>query len=284
MSSYRQSCDHIGSMAASLLLSALILLALSVLVTAVQAQQRPTIDFAADRFGYQLSSGAQCQVQWVDSSGGQTLVLQPASAEVAASDDGGAFLTLPWAFEYYQQLAAQLVVSSNGYVSFADSLQADNGGDFSNDCSLPAVPDNNATAAGRIMIWHDDLRADNGSLTAAEFADCPRPGRLPGDACSVISWQNWGVLDGVADGVDFQLLLYRRARDVVMQYGSVLPDSSSATIGMQQQQLLTAVNAACNVAVAVTPGAALCLQHPLPPQTLFRDGMETGLLAARPEL
>ncbi len=250
----------------------------------VAAQERPINSFADDVFGYQIASDSQCPAQWIDPSSGEQLVLQAADADFPATDDGAAVVVLDWAFEFYQQLHQQLVVSSNGYVTFADSLQAENGGDYSNDCALPTVPDNDATAAGRIMVWHDDLQGASGDLTAAQFTDCPRPGRLPGDACSVISWHNWGVLNGIADGLDFQLLLYRRARDVVLQYGNSLPDSSSATIGMQQQRLLTAVNAACNVADAVAPDTAICIEHPLPPLTLFRDSMEDGLQARRPAL
>lgn len=247
---------------------------LAVLGMNLHAQERPATTFADDVFGYQIAASGSCPTQWVDSSAGQTLILQAAGTEIPANDDGGAELTLDWAFEFYGQLQQQLVVSSNGYVGFAADLLAENGGDYSNDCPLPAVPENNASALGRIAVWHDDLQGSAGSITVAQFDDCPRPGRLPGDACSVISWQNWGVLAGISAGLDFQLLLYRRARDVVMQYGSDLPDSSSVSIGIQHPALLTGVNLACNVTASVPDNSALCIEHPLAPDTLLSDGME----------
>ena len=99
-----------------------------------------------------------------------------ASDSDPAEDDGGAAIALAAPFELYGQPATTLVMSSNGYLALAPSLAAEDGGDFSNDAALPAIPDNARGVAARILAYHDDLSGFDtaGSGLYEYFATCPR--------------------------------------------------------------------------------------------------------------
>lgn len=246
------------------------------LVAMPATAQRMAQAFAPDAFGYTLLAADQCPQQWLDiSASGQLLSLQPAGAE-PADDDGAAQLTLAEAFEFYGRTYTQLMVSSNGYVGVAADANGDNGGDFSNDCPLPAVPDNGAAALGRLLPLHDDLQAGaSGEVRSAYLAPCPRPGGLAGEACTVVSWSDWSYHQQPGASVAFQLLLYHQSRQVVSQYQNVAAiDSASATIGLQAPQLAGALTVDCNQPLALPSSGAWCAAYPLPVETLLSNGFE----------
>ncbi len=258
----------------SRLLYALTLIAAGTAAPPAAAQPREdTTTFSSDRFSYTIESGPACPRQWIDTTAGTLLVPEPAGSEPAA-DDGAASWPLALPFEFYGRLESDLMVSTNGYLAFAADAQGDDGGDWRNGCPLPKVPENNATRLGRILILHDDLDGTNGTLHAQFFAPCPRPGAGQDEPCSVIEWNDWGVLGGPPDGLNFQAVLYHESRAIVLQYADPLPASTSVTIGIQQQELQSAVNFACNQSTAIPGTGAICLKYPWPPEVLLRDGME----------
>lgn len=240
----------------------MLLAAFSVVSFTAHAQR--TEIYAPDIFGYNVADAAACPAQFVDISGtGAALNLQAAGAE-PADDDGGAVLVLNELFEFYGRTYTTVVVSSNGYLSFATDLAAENGADFSNDCPLPAVPDNGAGQLGRIFVLHDDLQAAaGGQIFHRHFATCPRPGSAAGESCTVIQWQQWDYHEQPGADLSFQLLLYHQSRAMVMQYNNPPGfDTASASIGVQQSELRSALVASCNTPAAIPASGALCIRSP----------------------
>ncbi len=220
-----------------------------------------------DAYGYTAldDSDPRCAYQFVDISGGGTPVsFTPSGAEPAA-DDGGALVTLADAFELYGQAVTTLVMSSNGYLAAAGSLLAEDGGDFSNDCPLPAVPGNDDGVAARIMAYHDDLSgaSSGGGTQVAYFSVCPRPsGAIADEPCTIFQWTDWGFHDS-ADVVDLQAVLYHTSFEVVVQVAA--GDSSqggSATVGLQDAGARTALLYDCNQPGAIPGGTAVCFYDP----------------------
>ena len=223
--------------------------------------------YAADRFGYTLA--ATCPADYVDlSTDGNLLTLVPAGT-VTADDDGAALLHLSEPFLFYGKTYPSLVVSSNGYVSFAQALTEESGGDFSNDCLFPSVPDQQPGALARIMPFHDDLEnSGSGGIRTAFYVACPRIGHSA-SACTVIDWFDWR-LRGTTDDFDFQIILYHQNGEIVIQYGANNPVSDSASIGIQDGLLNSGVVLSCNDPARSLNNSAFCLQSPI----IFADGFE----------
>lgn len=231
--------------------------------------------FLPDAFGYET---AACSLFNIDiSDSGQALNFLDVDGN-STSDDGVASLVLPTGFEFYQQLFNGLLVSTNGYVTLANSNNADNGADFSNDCPLPAVPDNGAAELSRIFVLHDDLELTSaGANVFAEFIQpCPRAGLLAGEGCQVIQWQNISYRNqaGAVD-ISLQLLLYPSSRQIVMQYPGVDHETVSASIGLQAAGGVTAFNLGCNSPQLIPASGAICLVHPLSAEVLLIGGFES---------
>lgn len=256
-----------------LLVSALIF---SGLIFSNNSWAQRSVDFAEDVFGYSVRDSAQCAFQWLDISGtGQALSFQASGAE-PADDDGGVVLSLAEPFEFYGQPYQRVVVSSNGYVAFAEDLQQENGADYSNDCPLPAVPDNGAARLGRIAVFHDDLQAGGGGQVLHEYqASCQRPGPVSGEACTVIQWQNWDFHNNTGASIAFEVLLYHHSREIVAQYDNAgtLP-TLSATMGVQNPALSSAAMFQCNQATALPSDGRWCLASPQDPETLLSASFE----------
>ncbi len=218
---------------------------------AVTAQSRDEF-VRPDLFGYQAST--TCPSQFVDvAATGTELTLTD-------SDDGGAVLDLAASFGFYDQVHQSIVVSSNGYIAFSGSLQADSGNDFSNDCPLPAVPDQGPAVAQRLYVLHDDLEAVGASstLTTEHFTSCPRSSdSLSDESCTVVQWTGWRPV-GSAAAFDAQAILYHSSSDISLQFRNLTStDVASATIGIQITA--SAAMSACNRALPTV--APVCISR-----------------------
>ena len=139
-------------------------------------------------------SSTACAYDYVElGSAGRTLTLTPRPG--AEPDDGAAALPLRRPFPLFGANHPALVVSANGYLAAAGSLEHEDGSDFGNDCPLPKPADNPAAVQDRIYVYHDDLRPrrdGGGQVRHAFFADCPR-GAASGrrEACTVVEWNGF---------------------------------------------------------------------------------------------
>ena len=259
---------------------------LLLLVGIAVAGERTASD-ADDAYGYQTlrSPDDLCSSAWIDIADGTPLSLT-ASGTAPANDDGAAAIALPQAFEFYGHMHAGVVVSSNGYIAFADGLAEENGGHWRADCPLPAIPDNTAASFARIYALAADLeRGPAGTLHWKHFTTCPRAPSFGADACTVIAWSDWRRR-GLAEGdLDVQIVLYPGRREIVVQYGSL--DAFAAaqtTVGIQDHGASSAALVGCGDVPAPEPASAVCFFEPRwpagepgtpgPGDEIFGDGFE----------
>ena len=244
-------------------------LLLAVLV-AVGLQARERSQGPRDLYGYSVFDGPQpgaCRFDYVDlDPRARALRLVPGHPK-AAGDDTAAVVELARPFEFYQHAHKSLVVSANGYLAAAGSLAQDDGSDYSNHCTLPAVGNNPAAAPDRIFVYHDDLRPRTGArVRHAFYPQCPRRGEVGADeACTVVEWDGFernGPLQS-SQPLRMQAVLYHGSHSIVMQYASV-DDSrgAQATIGLQGMEGRSARRASCDVPDRVGPGQSLCFFDP----------------------
>jgi len=238
-----------------------------------------------DAYGYSVadSSLATCPAQFVDiASQGVALALSSDDNAVAAADDGGGALTLSAPFELYGAAVPSVVVSSNGYIAAAADLSEEDGRDFSNDCPMPAVPDNPHAQARRIAVYHDELdgQASSGQVLSNYFATCPRPAASGAiEACTVVQWDNWRKL-GDAATLRFEAILYHASFEISLQYHDVdASQGASASVGLQDPAAGTAAVYGCNGSVPIAASHAVCFFDPrfLPGSandTIFANGFE----------
>lgn len=238
-----------------------------------------------DHYGYQAraSGTIQCAYDYVDASGGSVLTLTAASSAAPASDDGGALLELATPFELYGVAVNALVVSSNGYLAAGDNLAAEDGGDFSADCPLPAIADNAAASQSRIYAYHADLDGapNSGAIRSRHFASCPRASESGSDeACTVVQWHNW-ALRGQSGALDMQVVLYHTSFEIALQYQAL--DASlgaTATLGTQGPDAVSGNAIACRGSRPLPAASAICLfdpRHPPPSpiiDAIFADGFD----------
>jgi len=256
---------------------ACLLLAVMIAV-GLQARERANANF----YAYGLSgseSGDLCAYDFVSLDGAGQAV--PMSARPgAAADDRGALVPLDRPFELYQSPAGALVVSDNGYLAVADSLEREDGSDFSNDCQLPVLADNPAASQNRIYVYHDDLRPQpGGGLRQAYFPVCPRAaGSGRAEPCTVVEWNRFERASPIRSTVPLvaQAVLYHGSHEIALQYASV-DDSQGgqATIGLQGFDGRAARQASCNTPRHVRAKQAVCFFDP-------RQRAGTGALAAAP--
>lgn len=254
---------------------------------AVGLQARESAGSRADLYGYTVADsvgddGARCGFDYVAlPDAGSVLPLSAGHAK-AADDDQAALLRLAQPFELYQQPGDALVVSGNGYLAAADSLQREDGSDFSNDCGLPARADNPSASQNRIYVYHDDLRPQvDGNVRQAYFPACPR-GAASGrrEACTVVEWRGFeraGPLHS-SQPLRAQAVLYHGSHEIALQYASV-DDSQAAqaTIGLQGFDGRAAREAGCNKPRRVAAHQAICFFDPR-----SRPGAPlTGVIAGR---
>lgn len=234
--------------------------------------QRPAASF--DAYGYQLfdQDDAECAYQFVDVAGSGAPVTLTASGAGPARDDGGAVVALAADFELYGDALSSLVMSSNGYLAPAASLANEDGGDFSNDAVLPAIPENEPATVARIMVFHDELsgEAAGGTTRSEHFAVCPRPsGAMAGEACTVFQWSGWGFL-ALPGTFDAQAILYHTSFAISLQVDLGGLVHGGATLGIQSSNAGLALQYL--PAAALTGTTAVCLFEPrFPPGGLIAD-------------
>lgn len=244
-----------------------ILLATIFAVT-LQAQER--LSASRDLYGYTQFETPQpgyCHFNYVDlDSSGTPLVMVPGHPS-AEPDDRAAVLTLQTPLELYQVPVQSLVVSENGYLAVADGFEQEDGADFSNDCPLPALPDNARASLDRIHVYHDDLRAQaGGNVRHAYFPTCPRVSDTGArEACTVVEWNGYEQMTPLPSmsPLRAQVVLYHGSHQIAMQYDSV-DDSGgqSATIGLQGIEARTAKMAGCNTPNKAVAKRAICYFDP----------------------
>ena len=235
-----------------------VLMAAALLPAPALAQRAAPASF--DAWGYLMrqSPHAACPSAWIDLGTGTPLGLV-AAGDADADDDGGAEIALPLPFRFYGEEQAALVVSSNGYLAFAENLDAEDGGHWRADCPLPAIPDNRHARFARVYALLADLeRGPAGDLRWAHFAQCPRPAAHGADACTVVQWQDWKRRG--ADGfVDMQVVLYHAHREIAVQYGALdAAATADATFGIQDGGASSALLAGCGNAAPPPAFGAVC--------------------------
>jgi hypothetical protein len=219
----------------------------------------------ADAYGYTVSRSPApaCPAAWIDTATGTALTLTAASVEAPADDDGGAALALPLPFEFYGEAHSNVVVSSNGYLAFADDLAAEDGGHWRSDCPLPAIPDNTLARFARVHPLLADLeRGVSGDLRWQHFADCPRDAAQAADACTVVTWLGWKRRD-VVGVLDLQVVLYHGSGEIVLQYGALdAAAAAGATVGIQDGGASSAAMPSCGDMPAAEASSAICFAPP----------------------
>lgn len=234
-----------------------------------------------DGFGYTATSSlisSACPFQFVDIADGNAVNFQPVNENFPGEDDGGSGIIELDGFEFYGSDVQAVVMSSNGYLA---PSAARNGGDFDNDCPLPARVDGDpsndpATGHARLAAHHDDLVTN--SAFQQRLDPCPRRGAAPGSdgACQVFQWNDVDVLPEEGPFVplplaefDFQAILYEGSSEIVYQYGPDMPtDLSTPTVGIQNNSATRGLTWGCGEAgetvAPVRPAAnsAVCFYHP----------------------
>lgn len=248
-------------------------------IVAVAAGRGSASLVGPDGFGYTLldQNAAECTFQWVDISATGTAIVFSASGSDPALDDGQAELTLAQDFEFYGETVSTLVLSSNGYLALGAIAAVEDGGDFSNDCGLPAIPGNVAASNARLLVLHDDLTGETGPGTAYQefFASCPRASATGGnEPCTVLQWSDWAVR-GNPDTFDFQAILYHETNQITVQVDpppSV--DGDSATFGIQNGTATSGLAFGCNDPNLLDGQTAICYFHPEHPATTIATDLE----------
>lgn len=240
----------------------------TVIALGLQARERATQ--SDNLYGYtvaQSTAEATCGFDYIElGDAGQPVILAPGHPK-ADADDGAAVVRLRQPFEFYQLPSQALVVSGNGYLATADSLEAEDGSDFSNDCRLPERADNPSATHNRIYVYHDDLRPRaGGEVRQAFFANCPRAGAGGiNQACTVVEWDGFERASPVPSSQPLraQAVLYHGSHEIALQYSS-LDDSraAQATVGLQGFDGRTARVASCNSSRAIASRQAVCFFDP----------------------
>lgn len=260
----------------SLIRTLVMLLVAAALAVGLQAHEG--MQSGDDLYRYSVarsSASSDCPYDYVE-MGAAARTLSLRTSEGAEADDGGAVLALRQPFEFYQTPQRALVVSANGYLAAASALEDDDGGDFSNDCPLPARVADLPAAQERIYVYHDDLRPrrdGGGQVREAFFRRCPRTGAQGrAEPCTVVEWNGFersGPLLSTQP-LRAQAVLYHGSQEIALQYAT-LDDSraASATIGLQGFGARAGRSVGCNALDTVREQAAVCFfdpRHPPQPQ------------------
>ncbi len=155
---------------------------------------------------------------WLDATNGGTIV--------ASGDDTYEYISLPFAFKFYDNIYTGLYVSSNGYVSFESGSSI-----YSNNCIPNTSRPNNA-----IYAFWDDL-VPNGGSNGNIYT------RQTNSGTFVIEW--YGVKKyGSSDYQTFEIVL-KDDHSITLQYQSV-SNTGSATVGVENATGTLAKQQVCN--------------------------------------
>lgn len=218
----------------------------AILLVIVFARPATASTGGPDTFGYSFTDSTEPggpAYSWVNifNSGASVVIASDNVSSVSPPPNGiGGPVTLGAPFPFYGTNYAQLVPSSNGYLT---TDLNDLGPDWSNDGSLPTVLSSPAGSLGaRIYPLHDDLHLDgpdknvDGTVLYQYFATSPHPHSNGG--VSVFTW-NFVRFDGSSGNADltthfwFQTLLFNNG-DIIYQYDTTPPGGgSSSTTGIQ---------------------------------------------------
>jgi uncharacterized repeat protein (TIGR01451 family) len=240
----------------------------------VGAGTRPPAPLSPDEFGYRAfdQNDVECEFDFVDIQVGGTALNFTASGIEPALDDGGAIVALSEPFEFYGETLSSLVVSSNGYVAVAASLSSEDGGDFSNDAVLPAIPDNVVGVPARVLPYHDELSGfeSGGVAYQQHFVECPRPSEALGtEACTIVQWTDWAELGG-GNPFDAQVVLYHLSFEVALQLRPGTSTLASGTMGIQNRIATSGLQYRPDE--PVSDDTAICLFEPrFPPGGMQAD-------------
>ena len=214
----------------------LVALALGAALPVAAQSGRPDVPSILDPYGYLVvdQQDPRCAFDFVDISvGGDPVQFSGGGAD--PEDEGGALVVLDDAFELYGAAVTSFVVSANGYLAVASSLADEDGGDFSNDARLPAIPDNPPASPARLLPYHDDLTGSpaGGAASSRHFADCPRPSEALGsEACTVVQWSDWSS-SPVGEPFALQAILYHQSFQIAFQIRPGPSGLAGGTIGIQ---------------------------------------------------
>jgi len=242
------------------------------LVPSVSA--RPAAPPAPDSFGYRVfdQDDVECGFDFVDLQTGGTPIDFTTSGVEPALDDGAALVPLSEPFELYGQLLANVVLSSNGYLAAAATLGSEDGGDFSNDTVLPAIPDNTLGVPARVLAYHDELSGleSDGAAYQGYFPVCPRSSEAIGaEACTVLQWTGWAARGG-GNPFDAQIVLYHRSFEIALQLRPGTSTLSGGTIGIQNHNATTGLQYRPDDPISTD--AAICFFEPrFPPGGMQAD-------------
>jgi hypothetical protein len=196
------------------------------------------------------------------------------------NDDGGALITLDAPFPFYDSFYDQVVMSTNGYLSFN---LADTGGDFSNDSDLSTPP---STGAGpRIYPLHDDLVADSSaSLHYQYFPEGLRTyPLLPKIGVHIFQWNNIRFFNspGNTDRFSFQALLFDDGT-IHFVYPPGNPQlGSSSTTGILNADASISLLIATNTPDSI-PGTSTATLYP--PKVIVTSNADSGTGSLRQAL
>ena len=207
--------------------------------------------------GYTFSDSdeASCPYDFVDISSTGNNLNFTAATQFPALDDGASMVMLDTPFPFYGVNYAELIMSSNGYLS---TNLNDNGGDYDNDCAAnPVTPD--LGFPGRIMPFHDDLIA--GSAQYQYFAQCPRPTNST-QGCSILQWTDVTFFGSQTPPFQLQALLYDDGSMAFQKANASGTDAGGATVGILNPAVTEQLIYACDAGGQFSDNMAVCYQAP----------------------
>ena len=189
-----------------------------------------------------------------------------------SNDDGGALIDLNTPFPFYGSFQTQVVMSTNGYLSFDP---ADTGGDPSNDAPLPVLP--SSGGGPRIYPLHDDLVADGpSSLHYQYFPEGLRNfPLLPQVGVHVFQWNDVTdvFLRNIIDRFSFQTLLFDDGT-IHFVYPSGNPElGSDSTTGIQNADASIGLQIAANTQNSIPDNSTATI---FPPQLTVTSQADSG--------
>lgn len=185
------------------------LLMLGIALTAASAASAQTVS-PPDGGGY----------RWLETSYTFDDIGATGTSFVAACDDCGGAIPLPFAFEHYGVSYTTAYASSNGYLTFSSANQTDFTADLPPSTTLP-----NALVAA---YWEDlDLRTGGGTVRYEVLGTAP-------DRRLVVQWTGaCHFTQNCAATATFQIVLFEGSNDVEIRHASTTSDGGNHLVGQE---------------------------------------------------